>query len=228
MPKTLPKKLSKEWIVAEKKKIPEQELPLGLRAGNIKPMEGMAASKPPRYYVEDYAYIGYPLIRGQRIFVVADGGRVQYQDEKGIVPAPDPEISGTFYALYEEVGAFVLEGIFVCPDTNSIGKKSSAKAVKINEENGDTDNFVMVEIHIYRALYLKNDLRQLSEDYRNMVASTLAKLMHHPGIEVIQAMKNEKNKEALSDGPAIWFLRDAPYRPGLDEKRQPWVNIQQL
>jgi hypothetical protein len=86
----------------------------------------------------------------------------------------------------------------------------------------------MVEIHIYRALYLKNDLRQLSEDYRNMVASTLAKLMHHPGIEVIQAMKNEKNKEALSDGPAIWFLRDAPYRPGLDEKRQPWVNIQQL
>jgi hypothetical protein len=223
MPKTLPIKLSKEWIVADKKKTPEQELPRRLRAGNIKLMEGMAAAKPPRYYVEDYAYLGYPLIRGKQIIVVADAGRVQYQDEKVIVPAPDSKVDEVFAALYEEVGAFVLEGVVIYPDANGDGHKSGAKAVKSDEENGDADKPVAAEMHLLRALYLKHDLRLLTETYRHMVAETLVKLADHPAVKLLKAYKMKDEKEVLADKLAIWVLREAPYRPGLDEKRQVMV-----
>jgi hypothetical protein len=223
MPKTLPIKLSKEWIVADKKKTPAQELPLGLRAGNIKPMEGMAAPKPSRYYVEDYAYLGYPLIGGQKIFVVADGGRVQYQDEKGITPAPASKIDEVFAAMYEEVGAFVLEGVAVYPDANGDSYKSGTKAARSDEEDGDTGKPVPAEVHIYRTLYLKHDLRTLTETYRHMVAEALVRLADHPSIKLVKAHKSEEEKELLADNPALWVLRDAPYRSGLDEKRQSMV-----
>lgn len=207
--------------MAEKK--PKPELPLSLRAGNIQPMEGMAAPKPAEYYVTDCAYIGYPLIRGQRVFVVADGGEVKYQDDIEVIPAPDPKINEAVSALHKEVGAFVLEGVLVYPANSEIESKSDDKTDKIIEGDDDSEYHVAAEVHIHRALYLKQDLRQLSEIYRNMVASTLVKFMEHKNIRIVDAIMSEKDKQILAHGPALWFLREALYRPGLDEKRQPVV-----